>query len=336
MKVFVAIILIGLILNSNAKAQTYAGSSGGQFLKIDAGARAVGMGSAFTAVADDASAVFWNPAGIASMKNNSAVFSHTYWIAGTYHDFASVIIKLSSSQALALSYVSLGMPDMEVTNEFYQDGTGEYFSANDLALGITYSFMITNEFSLGFTGKYISENIWHMNASSFAFDVGLLYHTPIKGLSLGMSITNVGPKLKYEGGDNFVYYSFDPSLHGNDDKIFAEIKTDYWDLPLAFKVGLAYQLLKTEYNALSVSCDAVHPNDYSESVSLGAEYSFKEVLFLRAGYKSLFKIEAEEGFACGVGLLYYITDFIPMRVDYSYSDYSRLKDVHRISLEIGF
>jgi len=317
-------------------AQTYAGSSAGQFLKINVGARAEAMGGAFVAVANDASSLYWNPAGVARLKNNSVSFSHTYWLAETYHNFAGIVIKLQNGNSLAFSYSSLAMDDMKVTNEYYQEGTGEYFSVSDIALGLSYAFNLTNDFSMGITGKYISQNIWHMNASAFALDIGLFYYTPVNGLTLGMAVSNVGSKIKYEGEDNFIYYSFDRNLNGNNDKIFSEIKMDSWDLPLTFRVGLAYQLLKSNYNKILLSCDAVHPNDYNEYVNIGAEYSFKEIMFIRAGYKSLFKIDSEEGLTSGIGLLYYITDFIPMRVDYSYSDFGRLTEVHRLTLEIGF
>ena len=336
MKKILSLLLICLIHSGKVYSQTYAGGSAGQFLKIEVGARSVGMGGAYVAVANDASAIYWNPAGISNLKNNSVSFNHTYWFAGTSHDNAGVVLKVSEDQALALSYTSLSMPDMKVTNEFYQDGTGEYFSATDLALGISYALNITSEFSMGFTGKYISQNIWHMSASAFGLDVGLLYKSPIEGLTLGMAITNVGSQIKYEGEDNFIYYSFDPNLNGTSDKIYSEIKMDSWDLPLLFKVGLAYQLFKNDTNGLLISCDAVHPNDYSEYINIGFEYGFKETFYLRGGYKSLFKTDSEEGLAGGVGVIYYITDFIPMRVDYSFSTFGILNDIHRFSVEIGF
>ncbi|MCF6268416.1 MAG: PorV/PorQ family protein [Melioribacteraceae bacterium] len=336
MKIFLSLIFISLLYSGKVYSQTFAGSSAGQFLKIEVGARSAAMGGAFVAAADDASAIYWNPAGISKLKTNSVTFSHTYWFAETNHSYAGLVLKISEDHALALSYTSLSMPDMEVTNEFYQDGTGEYFSATDLALGISYALNITNEFSMGFTGKYISQNIWHMYASAFALDVGLLYKSPIEGLTIGMAVTNVGSQIKYEGEDNFIYYSFDPNSKGNSDKIFSEIKMDSWDLPLLFKVGLTYQLLRSETNSLLFSCDAVKPNDYNEYVNIGFEYGFKEVFYLRGGYKALFKRDSEEGLTGGVGVIYFITDFIPLSVDYSYSTFGILNDIHRFSVEIGF
>jgi len=75
---------------------------------------------------------------------------------------------------------------------------------------------------------------------------------------------------------------------------------------------------------------------YNESVNIGCEYGFRERVFLRAGYKSLFMEESVEGLTVGVGLIYFLTDYLPMKVDYAYADFGRLQSVHRISVEIGF
>ncbi len=329
-------IILFLLIGKSYNAQVFSGTTSGQFLKIEPGARAIAMGGAFVAVANDASTIYWNPAGLLQIHNNAVSFSHTYWLAGTSHDYTALVYKLNDKHAFGVSYTLLSIPDMKVRTEIYQNGTGEYFSASDFAIGLAYAFKLTEEFSFGFAGKYISQNIWHMSASTFALDIGLHYKTPVEGLNLGMCISNVGPKIAYEGDNNFIYYTFDPDQHGNSDNIFADIKMDSWDLPLLFRVGLAYELLNTESHDILISADAVHPNDYSEYVNAGFEYSFMERLYLRAGYKALFKQESEEGLTLGTGIIYYLTDYLPLKVDYSYSDFGRLKDVHRFSVEVGF
>ncbi|MDP4197918.1 MAG: PorV/PorQ family protein, partial [Bacteroidota bacterium] len=183
---------------------------------------------------------------------------------------------------------------------------------------------------------YIGENIWHMSASTFAFDLGVIYITPIEGLQLGMSIANVGGNMKFEGSDSFVNYTFDPLQSGNNQKLYADLKMDQWELPMFFRFGISMKILNTETNSIILSADANHPNDYSESINTGVQYGFRERVFLRAGYKSLFKKESQEGLTAGVGLVYYITEFIPIKVDYAYADFGILNQVHRISVEIGF
>jgi len=330
------IVLIVLLLSNYGLSQVFSGTTAGQFLKIEVGAKAIGMGGAFVSQSNDASSLYWNPGSLAKLKNNSAMFAHTYWIANINHDFAGVILKIGEQNALGISYTTLGIGDMKVRTEIYPEGTGELFTANDYAIGISYGMNLTEDFSIGVTGKYVGEKIWHMSASTIAFDFGLLYNTPIHNLNLGMSISNIGGKIKYAGEDNFIYYSYNPDEHGNSQNIYAEIKMDEWDLPLIYRVGLSMKILESDMHSIIISADALHPNDYNEFVNLGFEYGFMERVFLRAGYKSLFKKESEEGLTAGLGLLYYLTDYMPLKVDYAYADFGRLEAVHRISLEIGF
>lgn len=336
MKRLVLYLTAALIIGGNTNAQVFSGTTTAQFLKIEAGARAIAMGGAFVSVADDVSAIYWNPAGLPKLKNNAVSFSYTSWLVNTNHNYVGIVYKLNDQNVFALSYTLLSMPDMKVRTEFYQDGTGEYFSASDFSLGLSYGLAITDKFSMGITGKYVGQNIWHMTTSTIALDVGLHYNTPVKGLNLGMSVSNIGPKMQYEGDDSFIYYTFDPDQRGNSDKIFADIKMDKWDLPLIFRVGLSYNLLDTELHDILISMDAIHPNDYSEYVNVGLEYCFTDRIFLRGGYKTLFKEQSEEGLTLGAGVIYYLTDSLPLKFDYAYADFGKLESVHRVTVEIGF
>lgn len=338
MKIKKLIFLITLIsfLNENTKAQVFSGTTSAQFLKIELGAKSVAMGGAFVSQANDASALYWNPAGIAKLKANAATFSHTDWLAETNLDFAGVIIQLNDQHSLGLSYTTLTMSDMPVRTELYPEGTGEMFSASDYALGLTYGMNVSNQFSIGFTAKYVGQNIWHMQSSTIAFDIGILYATDIQGLQLGMSVSNVGSKMRFDGKDNFVHYDYNPSEYGGNDKIFADLKMDEWDLPLLFRVGMSMKMVNTELHNFTISVDANHPNDYNEYLNFGCEYGFRERIFFRGGYKSLFKNESEEGFAAGLGLVYYFTETVPIKLDYAFADFGRLKSVHRFSVEFNF
>ena len=333
---FLFIVISLFVFFDTSYSQVFSGTTAAQFLKIEVGAKSIGMGGAFVSLANDASALYWNPAGIARLQNSDAMFSHTFWLAGTNHDFAGVILKLSDQQAIGISYTSLTVGDMAVRTEMFPDGTGEYFNAADFSIGVSYGMNLTDMFSIGFTGKYIGERIWHMSASAIAFDVGVLYNTPIQGLNLGMSISNVGSKIQYDGRDNFINYSFDPTQHGNSSNIFASIQMDSWSLPMIFRVGLSMKFIDNDINKFTVSVDANDPSDYNEYLNLGCEYGFMKRFFLRVGYKSLFKINSEEGLTAGVGFVYFITDENLLRFDYAYADFGRLNAVHRITASFGF
>ncbi len=313
------------------------GTTAGQFLKIPVGGRAIGMGGAYVAVANDVTSLYWNPAGLAHLDHPAAVnFSHTRWLAGTNFDFAAVGINTGMWGSFGLSYTALSMPDMLVRTEFEPEGTGEYFSAMDVAMGISYARSITDRFSIGFTAKYVRQQIWHMVASATAFDLGILFRTDYEPLILGMSISNFGPKMHYTGKDVFINYDFNPNEYGDNSNIFANLQTDKWSLPLLFRFGLAWEILNKDMNQLTASMEARHPNDNTESISFGAEYGFRHWVFFRAGYQSLFESNSEKGLTLGLGLIYYLSPALPLHFDYAYADWGRLLSVHRFSFEIAF
>lgn len=317
---------------------TKSGTTAAQFLKAPIGARAIGMGGAFVALATDASSIYWNPAGMARIKGaNAAVsFSHTSWLADTRLNFTAAVIQLGNIGTIGVGFTALTMPDMKVRTEFEPDGTGEYFSAMDLSMGLSYARSITDRFDLGFSMKYIREQIWHTTASTIAFDLGVLFRTDFNWLVLGMSVSNFGPKMQYAGKDAFINYDFDPGQWGDNENIFADLQTDKWDLPLLFRFGLAMEILKQETNRLTASIEARHPNDNTESVSFGCEYGFMRRVFLRSGYQALFEKDSEKGLTFGGGIVYYLAAGVPLNLDYAYSDWNRLMSAHRFSLEISF
>ncbi len=316
---------------------TKTGTTSAQFLKIQVGARAVGMGGAYVALADDISSIYWNPAGLARLEGQGAInFVYSNWLADTKFNFAASALKAGDFGTIGVSITALTMPDMEVRNEFEPEGTGEYFSAMDMALGISYARKLTDRFSMGFNAKYILEKIWHMSASTFAFDIGLLFQTSADWLVLGISVSNFGSKMRYTGKDAFVYYDFIPDQYGDSEHIFANLQTDQWELPLIFRFGLAAEIINDEYHAFTAALEMRHPNDNTESVSLGVEYGFLKRFYLRMGYQALFEQDSEKGITAGAGFVYYLSPQMPLHLDYAYADWNRLTAVHRFSIEINF
>jgi len=329
--------MVVLLNKDNYAGLTKSGTRAAQFLKIEIGARAIGMGGAYVALANDVSSIYWNPAGLIHIQpRGGAGFVHTNWLADTNFDFVAAVIKTGNFGAVSLSYVSLSMPDMEVRSEFEPEGTGEYFSSMDMSLGLSYAQKLTDRFSMGITAKYIRQQIWHMVASTIAFDIGLLFKTDFDWLTLGVSISNFGPKIQYNGNDAFVYYDYNPNQFGNSETIYANLQTDKWDLPLLFRFGIGMQILNQELSQLVLAVEARHPNDNNENLSFGLEYGIKRRFFLRGGYQALFEDQSEKGFTLGTGFKFFVTETTPFSIDYAYADWGRLNNVHRFSLEIQF
>jgi hypothetical protein len=339
MKRILGIILVLMIAAAPVFGQkvTKTGTTAASFLNIDAGARGVGMGSAFVSVADDISSMYWNPAGLARMKHGEASFSNTRWIADVSYNYAGVAIPLGQLGTLGANATFLTMDDMLRTTMANPEGTGETFSAGSYAFGLTYARSLTDRFSIGFNFKYIQERIWHTSATGMAVDIGTLFDTQFQGMKIGMSISNYGTKMQLSGRDLMVQMDIDPSIAGNNPAINANLQTDKFDLPLLFRVGVSVDVLKGLYNSnLIVALDALHPNDDVESVNVGLEYTFNKMVSLRAGYKSLFARNSEEGLCFGGGLTTKVFGSAAIHLDYAWGDFGILKDIQKFSLGLGF
>jgi opacity protein-like surface antigen len=114
------------------------------------------------------------------------------------------------------------------------------------------------------------------------------------------------------------------------------LQTDEWELPLNFRVGLAYDVIKSDMHRLLLAVDAMHPSDDYESLNVGGEYTFNDMFSIRGGMKSIFLEDSEESFAVGVGIKQMLLGNLTFKIDYSYSDFGRLKDVQKFSLTVMF
>jgi long-subunit fatty acid transport protein len=315
---------------------TKVGTTAAQFLKIGVGARAAGMGESFVAVADDGSSIFWNPAGLAALKKNELILEYNSWIADISYNFGAIAIPTKSAGTFALFVNALTMGEMDRTTEYEPQGTGEKFGATDLALGVSYAMYFTQRFAFGINAKFIKQQIWQETANGFAVDLGIIYHTELEGLSLGMTLSNFGDKMRMDGTDLKVFHDIDPNNDGNNEQIIANLNTEAYDIPLIFRIGLAYNVIKTDFMRLTVSFDAVSPNDYQEYLNGGLEYSYSDYFYIRGGYKGIGLTNSEVGFALGGGVNIPFDESFQMKVDYAYTDFGRLGDVQRITLSTFF
>ncbi|RLD16621.1 hypothetical protein DRI50_01385 [candidate division KSB1 bacterium] len=322
-------------LNSSS-TMSKVGTTVAQFLKIGPSARAIGMGGAFTASSDDIALIHWNPAGLARLSSSAAMFTHTQWIAETKYDYAAVALKLYSIGTMGLMVSSFTSGDMAVRTVDMPDGTGEMFNTADLMIGLSFARNLTNKFSIGGNVKFIHQRLWHMTASTVALDIGTLFTTPFYGIRLGASMSNFGPKMRLDGRDTKFANDPDPREEGNVEFVNAQYEMLYYSIPLNFQIGLAKDFDLGYKNKLTVAADAIHPNDNYEAINAGIEYSFNNMLFLRAGYKSLFQKDSEEGFTLGAGLNYRLMSTVVLKIDYAYADFGVLENVQRFSLGLRF
>nr|MEE4267702.1 PorV/PorQ family protein [Candidatus Krumholzibacteria bacterium] len=310
MKRVAILTTILLVLPSMVMAAGFAkvGTFGGQFLKIGVSARATGMGSAFTGVADDASAVFWNPGGLVNVLGNEVSVNHVSWAADTKLSTAVLAFNPRSIPGtFAFSVRSFWMDPQLVRTAYSPEGTGETFDSGSTTFGLSYSRFFTDKFSAGFTMNYLHMGLAETAVNTGAFDFGIMYRIGIRDLKLGMTIQNLGGT-----------YTFDER----------ESK-----LPVTFKVGASFNAWKTENQNLAVAGEFQHPSDNLERANVGVEYTLNQQFFVRAGYHINYDTD---GAAYGFGAALPTGGNTKMQADYSGVDMGPLGLLHRMSLSVTF
>ncbi len=328
MKIFLTLYCaITLLYSQNPNL----GASGAKFLNIPMGARAASMGGAVIGSTNDASSVFWNPSGITGVEGSSVHFSTMNLYSQFDASAASIVHNFGEAGVIAASYVSLAMKKTEITTELKPDGTGRFYDAQDIALGITYARALSEEFSIGITGKYVNQRIWNEVADGVAFDIGTQYKINFNNLVIAMSMTNFGSDLKFDGEDLNITY-----LRDNNYPISrlapGRLETSQYPLPLHFQVGIGFDLVNADFVKMRGEIDATHPNDYNERINVGTELTFIDRLFLRGGYRINYD---DENLTLGAGFNFQFGNSI-IRFDYAYANFELLPDVHRYSIEIDF
>lgn len=338
-KLLLILILVGLFLPGFVFPQkvTKTGTTAAKFLSIGIGPRAIAMGGAFSSVANDASAIYWNPAGIAYSKQFQAMFSYTGLYAGISLNYFGLIFPAGDVGNFAVSAEAVNYGTMWVTTESQPDGTGESFSPASYAFGVSYAKFITDDFSVGGTAKLITENIYHSNATGVAFDIGTIFKTPFYGVRFASSITNFGTKMQMSGNDLLIRYNVDPTRAGSNNTIDANIATDQFDLPLRLQIGVSRDFIFMDNQRFTFSVDGIVPNDNNEWVNVGGELSlFGDMVSIRGGYKSLFLTDSQEGLTFGIGLNYKRAGFIDAGIDYSYQQFKYLGNVNSFDIVLKF
>ncbi len=272
------------------------------------------------------------------MQQYNFIAVHTNWIADTRFDFGGLVVPMNDLGTLGFSVTMLSMGDMLVRTVDQPEGTGEYFSAGDLAIGVTYARKFSDRFSVGFTGKFIQETIWHEQATAFALDIGTKFKTNLfGGMTIGAVLTNFGTPMQMAGRDTRQFISVDPANSGSNFQIPSDIEMDSWSLPLLFQFGISTNVVQQENYRVAVAVDALHPNDNYESMNLGTEFAYQELFFLRAGYQSLFLPDAEGGFSFGIGIdTKNVANSLSLVFAYAYRNMGRLDNTHTFSLGVEF
>jgi len=298
-----------------------AGTASMTFLKIGVGARAVSMSGAYVAMADDATSMYWNPAGIVQIGKNELVVSHMEWLADINYEFVGYAHQLNSNIGIGAYIGFLHLADMPVTTEYHPYGNGEYFSYNDLLLGLAGSVKMTDRFSFGLSFKYVRETMDDLVMNGYMLDFGTYYWTGFKTLRVAASMRNFGPELHLDG----TYLRLENT--GTTENGYQSFSP-----PLIFSLGGAMDVYSKGDHIITSSLQMDHPMDDQEIYVIGMEYNYKTYLLLRTGYRANYE-ENRLTFGTGVNVPFWGKH---LKIDYSYAYFSHLMLTQQFTLGFEF
>jgi long-subunit fatty acid transport protein len=302
-----------LLIPSLVLGQAKVGTTGVNFLELGVSARAMGMAEASVAGANDAAAIYYNPAGLTYVYGREVMFTHIDMPADINYEFLGLALPLEAvGGVVGIGAYALSTGDILYTDYYYplgvdRNGNAQYFSASDMAITVSYGRFLTDKFSLGFTAKYIQENLELLSASGWSADVGTVYNSGFRNFKLAMMISNFGPDLKYISKG--------------------------FPLPINFKFGACIDVLDNKTHRLTFAAEGGHPADNLEKYNAGLEYRFQDKFSLRVGERMNYD---SDGLTAGAGLRLPIGGNMDLSVDYAYQDFGWLTQVHRFSIGLAF
>jgi hypothetical protein len=293
--------LLLTLLSLPAAVRADAGPEAAAFLKIDAGARAAALGGAFVAVADDASSIFYNPAGPALMTRAQAYLSHTDWIEGLKTEHLAYVHPASDKIAFFGGVAALSSP-MMVSYDAGGNETGA-FNASDMMIGAGFAYTEDTGARAGLMVKRVSQEAREHSDSAYAADLGAILERG--GFRFGAAVQNIGDKI---------------TLH-----------KESFALPRTLRAGAAYKALGIFW--LTAELRKQGRSDIGAAAGLEAGFGVAEgyKTALRAGYATGRDENTGSGFSGGLGLS--VSDFT---FDYAFSPFGELGGTHRLALSVKF
>jgi hypothetical protein len=348
--------------NPNQNDNTGFGTTSAEFLLLGAGARGTALGGAYGAMANDVSALYYNPAGIALIEKPGLMVGTYDYVAGTHYTWGGVAFPFSGgSRTIGFQIGTFGFKDQPVYTEEQPDGTGATYSVSETFLGATFAQNFSDRFSAGLTFKYVDDRLGTVSGSAFAVDFGTSFHASLGDhpVKFAFTLANLGSNLNYSGaglrggvqrtpipGQDVV-----PTLPQQ-----ADLSTKDFPLPTIFRVGLAYDIMSGNNNRLTVLGDFNQPNSNKPGFAFGGEWETTKLgasnfgFAVRGSYSytgannvdltaasptALNDEETLQGLAFGGGVGYSSTGF-SLGLDYAYKYLGILGPTNFFSFSLGW
>jgi hypothetical protein len=329
---------------------TRVGTRGANFLEIGVGARALGMGSAFGALSEGATALYWNPAGIARNPTFAAVFSYNdmYGDFGLDHFFGGVTLPAGEG-AWGLQIITFSSGEIPRTTEAFPEGGdpqfGGTFEWTALAVGLSYGRQITDRLTIGATVKFAQTGIDDAKANYFGGDAGVQFRTGLLGTTLGASLLNLGSAGEFKGTLLDRIVSQTDELFPTQRTVGIQMDTRGWDMPTLFTFSVLWDVVGSpdalvapnpDHKLLLVT-DGVDGIDTATQLRIGLEYGYRDLFFVRAG--KMWPNERDDDFrnfwygaSGGFGVAVPLGES-RLLLDYAYMDRGLLDNIQVITVE---
>ncbi|MBI1966735.1 MAG: PorV/PorQ family protein [Gemmatimonadetes bacterium] len=327
------------------------GTRGANFLEIGIGARGLALAGAYTALAEGVTSLYWNPAGIGEMEGPAAAVSvqQLYGEDGLDHSFVGGVLPVGTNGAFGISLTQLTSGDIERTTEAFPDGGdpafGATFSYSATAAGLYYGRRLTDRLAIGIGLKFVTEGIDNAKANYYGLDVGTKFRTGLYGVHIAASLANLGSSSRFQGAaiERFSIDEFRPGFTQ------VQFSTTGVQMPTLFRFSVRSDVFGASdavlganpmhnFVALAEFQDAI---DTDVQLLMGAEYSYRELVFLRGGKRWVNEKETDfrsgsHGLAVGGGVRLPLGGSRRLSFDYAFTDMDELNNIHVFSIEFGF
>ncbi|MFA6981166.1 MAG: PorV/PorQ family protein [Ignavibacteriaceae bacterium] len=338
---FLTVLLFGTLLFSEAFAGggKRNGTAGAQELLVPSSASGLALNGANISSITGLDAVFYNPAGFGSSKTGTeAMFSHLNYIADISMSYAAIGVNFTELGSLAFSLRTLNFGDIPITTVENPYGTGSTYSPSYVTLGITYANSLTDRIRVGFNLKLVSEKIVRTSATGFALDAGIQYQglAGLEGFSLGITLKNLGPQMKYDGPDLIRIASEIEAKRGQNNYM---LDAASFELPSQLELGLSYAYSINDQYKMLVASTFQNNNFANDEYKFGGEFVYDDMFAVRGGYAYMGEVKDNEyqqffGVTAGIGVKVNIG--IEMVVDYAYRAAKFSESNHLIGVKFNF
>jgi hypothetical protein len=340
------------------------GTTSAEFLTLGAGARGAALGGSFAAIADDISALYWNPAGAALITRPGVMVSSYDYVAETSYQWAGVAFPMSGGErVIGFQAGTFGFSDQPIYTLNNPDGDGSTYSVSESFFGFSYAQNFSDRFSAGLTAKYINDQLGKVSARGFALDLGTNFHAQIgeRPIRASFIIQNLGSTLRHDGtGLDVRVTRAEPNLVDSrpQDPAVARLLANDFNLPTTFRVGLAYDFVNSASTRVTLLSEFLQPNNSDASAGGGMEWALMDLgqsgfsIVARGSYAynpdndlsptgaagfdtSLSSDENLDGLAFGGGLMYDRGVF-HLGVDYAYKNLGLLGNTNFFSASINW